>query len=91
MPTPIGVNYLLQFLQYYQLWRIGVNKNQKWMFILYVLFFYSQPIGILVFRVQQLLFFIKVEKSSKPITRNRGKGELAASSKCPSSVTMKSA
>ena len=38
MPTPCGVNYLLQFLQYpLKFCRFSRNKNQKWTFILYVL------------------------------------------------------
>ena len=37
MPTPSGVNYLLKFLIVYLKLAISNDKNQKWMFILYVL------------------------------------------------------
>ena len=40
MPTPFGVNYLLQFLQYLLTFLAIYQKTriQKWMFILYVLY-----------------------------------------------------
>ena len=34
MPTPNGVNYLLQFLMTFEILPISENKNQKWTFIL---------------------------------------------------------
>ena len=43
MPTPNGVNYLLQFLQYSSILPILEYKNQKWTFILYVLYIYLSP------------------------------------------------
>ena len=43
MPTPCGVNYLLQFLMTNEILPISKYKNQNWMFILYVHVYYLSP------------------------------------------------
>ena len=62
MPTPNGVNYLLQFLQYFQFGELERTRIQKWMFILYVLYVSSQPIGIKVL-VNIICYYFIVSQS----------------------------
>ena len=39
MPTQNGVNYLLQLLIDFEIWRISDNKNQKWTFYVILSFY----------------------------------------------------
>ena len=59
MPTPNGVNHLLQFLMTFEILPISENKNQKWTFILCPYVCCYVTIRCFVLRVKTIFFVCK--------------------------------
>ena len=61
MPTPNGVNNLLQFLMTFEILPISKYKNQKWTFNVLCPNCCYYVIGILFFRVQHVISMAKIQ------------------------------